>query len=294
MNNTGVLRKIFVIFNYIAFTIFALLIVVPFVHAIAVSFSDYQSVTYGHVKLLPINPNAQFYLEILTNGYFLISFGNTTFLTIVNTFLVIIISLAAGYVLGNKHMPGRKILMYYVIIPMYFSGGMIPFYLTVRDLHLYNTYGALILPAIVNIFYIIVFRNSIAGIPAELTESAELDGAGDFTILFRILLPVILPMVTAFIIFSAIAYWNEWYNTMLFIKDKEKYTMQYWLRNLLMSRVFEDTRTNPYFLDPQKVIVNEKSREMAAVLVTILPITIVYPFLQKYFIHGIIVGAVKG
>ena len=191
-------------------------------------------------------------------------------------------------------MPGRKLLMYYALVPMYFSGGMIPFFLTVRMLGLYNRYWALILPVVVNIFYIIVFRNSIAGVPEELTESAELDGAGDVTILFRIILPVILPMVTAFVIFSAIAYWNEWYNTMLFIRDKQKFTMQYWLRNLLMEHVFEDTRKSPFFLDPQKVIVNQKSREMAAVLLTIVPITIVYPFLQKYFIHGIIVGAVKG
>lgn len=281
-------RILFQVFNYAAFTAFTLLILLPFLNAISISLSDYNFVNNGEVRFWPKGFNLASYNLILTNKYFLYTLGNTIFLTIVNTLLTIVLALAAGYALASKHMVGGKVLMTFYLIPMYFAGGLIPFYLVVQNLQLRETYWALILPVVVNVFYIIIFRNSIANVPAELAESAEMDGASDLVILSRIIFPVISPMVAAFVIFSAVAFWNEWFNVMLFISDMKRSTLQYWLRGVL-TRTFDSFQL---FGRDQRV--NFKANEMAAAIVTIIPIVLVYPFLQRYFIHGIIVGAVKG
>ncbi|GGD72936.1 carbohydrate ABC transporter permease [Paenibacillus nasutitermitis] len=287
-------RILFEVFNYTAFTLFTCAVLIPFLHALAISLSDYNSVLNGSVRLWPVNFNIDGYLKILTNMNFIIIFANTVGLTVVNTSLSIAFALAAGYVLASKHLIGRKMLMTYFLIPMYFSGGLIPFYLTVTNLHMNNTYFALIVPLLVNVFYVIIFRNSIAGVPAELAESGEMDGAGDLRILVHIIFPVISPMVAAFAIFSAIAYWNEWFNTMIFIQDPHMYTLQYWLRQLMVANEFTDSPNNPLRGVVQLARVNQKTLAMSATLITIIPIALVYPFLQRFFIHGIIVGAVKG
>jgi len=281
-------RIVFQIFNYTAFTIFTILILLPFLNAISISLSDYKFVNNGEVRFWPKGFNLASYDLIVTNKYFLYTLGNTIFLTVVNTLLTIVLALAAGYALASKHMVGGKVLMNIYLIPMYFSGGLIPFYLVVQNLELRETYWALILPVVVNVFYIIIFRNSIAAVPAELAESAEMDGASDLVILSRVIFPVISPMVAAFVIFSAVAFWNEWFNVMLFISDMKMSTLQYWLRGVL-TRTFDSFQL---FGRDQRV--NFKANEMAAAIVTIIPIVLVYPFLQRYFIHGIIVGAVKG
>ncbi|WP_256976114.1 carbohydrate ABC transporter permease [Paenibacillus sp. MY03] len=294
MNHRSPSRIVFEVFNYMAFAVFTCIILIPIINALAISFSSYDAVAAGEVGLWPVNFNVHGYLTIVTNWTFVTTFFNTVGITVVNTCFSIGSALAAGYVLGNKHLIGKRMLMIYILIPMYFSGGLIPFYLTVNQLGLYNTYFALILPALVNVFYIIVFRNSIANIPAELAESGEIDGAGDLTILVRILLPVISPMIAAFVIFSAVAYWNEWYNVLLFISDDDKYTLQYWLRQLLVSHEFSDSPNNPLRAIVNLDRVSQSTLEMAATIITIVPIALVYPFMQKYFIHGIVVGAVKG
>jgi putative aldouronate transport system permease protein len=178
---------------------------------------------------------------------------------------------------------------------MYFSGGLIPTYILIANwLHLVNNRLALILPVITNVFYIIVLRNTIAQLPQELIDSGEIDGANDYTILFRLVLPVILPMVTAFTIFSAVAYWNEWFGALLYMQDINKWTLQFRLRDILINSNLRDDPTNPIRARIGTNQVHPQNLRMAALIVTILPIALIYPFLQRFFIHGIIVGAVKG
>jgi putative aldouronate transport system permease protein len=173
---------------------------------------------------------------------------------------------------------------------MFFSGGLIPSFLLVNNLGLSNTYLALILPGLISPFYIIVYKNVIDQLPKEIMESAEIDGAGEFSLLFRIVLPLVLPMTMAFVIFSAVAYWNEWFGVLLYIKDKSMWTLQFQLRGILSFARLEDTTINP----PGLQLIHPDNLKMAALMLTTLPIIIVYPFLQKYFIKGQFVGAVKG
>jgi len=283
-------RIIFQTFNYTFFIVFSISILVPFINALAISLSGYHAAVAGKIGLWPVDFQLNAYQELAVNKTFFRSFLNTVFLTVVNTILSITVSLCAAYALAHKYFIGRSVVFTYLLITMFFSGGLIPTYLLVLSLGLDNTYWALILPGLVNPFYIIVYKNMIDRLPKELMESAEVDGAGEFSMLFRIVLPMVLPMTMAFVIFSAVAYWNEWFGVLLYIRDKSMWTLQFQLREILSRGVLEDQQINPF----GETIVHPENIKMAALMLTILPIIIIYPFVQKYFIHGQFVGAVKG
>ncbi|MBP1991462.1 carbohydrate ABC transporter permease [Paenibacillus eucommiae] len=286
-------RIIFEIITIILLVLLCVSIVVPFINAMAISLSSSNAVLRGTIGLWPKEFQMDAYKMLAGNYTFLRSFANTVFLTIVNTILVIVVSLAAAYALASKNMLGKKIFFYYILLTMFFSGGLIPTYLLVNGLGLNNTYWALILPGICSVFYIIVFKNVIDQLPQELLESAEMDGASDLLLLFRIVLPLVLPMTMAFTIFSAVAFWNEWFGVMLYIRDKNLWTLQYQLRDILMSAQLSN-EMRPGSLKEHLRIVDPQNLKMAALMLTVLPIIVVYPFVQKYFIHGQMVGAVKG
>jgi putative aldouronate transport system permease protein len=264
---------------------------VPFVNSISISLSSKAEQLKAPIGLLPRGFTIEAYVKLIMNSQFLRTAMNTLFLTALNTSLVIVISLAAGYALSSKYLPGRKAMMTYFMIPMYFSGGLIPSYMLIQGIGLNNSFGALIFPAIVNIFYIIVFRNMISQLPKELNESAEIDGAGQPTILFKIIIPLIIPTIAAFIVFSAVQYWNEWFGCLLYIRDKEKWTLQYQLREILISAQLS-SELEKNMADKSEVY--SESLKMAALMISILPIIAIYPFVQKYFMSGVLVGAVKG
>lgn len=286
-------RTVFVVFNYTFFILFSISILVPFFNALAISFSSYVEVSKGGIGIWPRGFNLDGYLKLMANYGFLRSAANTIGLTIVNTVLVIFVSLFAAYSLANKNLIGRNFIFTYIIITMFFSGGLIPTYLLVNGIGLNNTYWALILPQICNAFYIIIFKNVINQLPQEILESAEIDGAGNMLMLFRIVLPLVMPMTMAFTIFSAVAYWNEWFGVLIYIRDQSMWTLQFQLRDILITGVLNSTSTNQALIDADQ-IVHPQNLKMAALMITVLPIVVVYPFVQKYFIHGQLVGAVKG
>lgn len=272
----------------------AITIIIPFLNCFSLSLSDPAAVRAGEVSLWPVGFNMKAYDLIFDDKQFFRAMLNTVFLTVVNTLLLITISLLAGYALQSKYCQHVKLKTLFILIPMYFGGGMIPSYILINNwLQLRDSYLAMVLPVLVSPFLIIIFRNNIANLPKEMSESAEIDGAGDFVILVRILLPLIVPTVIAFIISNAVGYWNEWFNCMIYIQSPSKYTLQYTLRNILATNTI-----SPESLKGTAVNINDlvhpQNIKMAALFVTILPIMLIYPFLQRYFIHGVIVGALKG
>jgi len=283
-------RFLFQLFNYAFFVVFCISILVPFINAIAISLSSYHGVLSGKIGLWPIDFQFDSYIKIAGNVTFLRSFANTVFLTVIDTVLSVTISLCGAYALSHKKFIGRSAAFTFILITMFFSGGLIPTYLLVLGIGLGNTFGSLILPGLVSGFYIIVYKNVIDQLPKELMESAEIDGAGEWRLLFRIVLPLVLPMTMAFIIFSAVAYWNQWFNVLLYIKDKSMWTLQFQLREILTTAQLMDDQLNPV----GQQVIHPENLKMAALMITILPIIAVYPFVQKYFIHGQFVGAVKG
>jgi putative aldouronate transport system permease protein len=268
-------------------------VLIPFINAIAISLSSYSEVVQGNIGIWPRGFNLDGYTKLAGNMSFLHSAANTVFLTIVNTALVILVSLFAGFALAHKHLLGKKTIFTYILVTMFFNGGLIPTYLVVNAIGLTNTYWALILPSICNVFYIIVFKNVIDQLPRELLESAEMDGAGELRILLRIVLPLVLPMTAAFTVFSAVAYWNEWFNVLIYIRDKELWTLQFHLRSILNDTISANTIAQEAAIKGQDRI-HPQNIKMAALMITVLPIIAIYPFVQKYFIHGQLVGAVKG
>jgi putative aldouronate transport system permease protein len=288
----SVSRRVFEIFLYVGFTVFCLAIIFPFLNVIAVSLSSRKALLAGKVYFWPVDLYTKGYQVILSSKLFLTSLRNTAGVLLINTPLQIGIALCAGYALSSRHFYGARVAFLYILIPMYFSGGLIPFYLMVNKYGLNNTYLALIFPYLTNTFYAIVFRNIISRLPKEIIESAEIDGATEFTILFRIVFALILPTAMAFAIFSAVDYWNMWFPVLIFIRKKSMWTLQYMLRDIYsnpgigggqLDAVIDDLNQ----LMPQNII-------NAAIMCTIIPIIVIYPFLQRYFIHGVIVGAVKG
>lgn len=290
-------RAIFNVCNIIFMLLFAVSILIPFLNCIALSLSEYDAIVSGNVGLFPIGFNWRAYAQITQDRYFVRSFINTIYLTVVKTVTLLAISLMGGYAMQSKYCKHAKWKTLFIMIPMYFSGGLIPSYILINTwLNLRDNILALILPGIVSPFLLIFFRNSIANLPKEMSESAELDGASDFTVLTRILFPLIIPTVIAFVISNAVGYWNEWFNCMLYIQSPEKVTLQFQLRNILVANAFQlNQDINPALLGlNEKDMLHPQNIKMAALLVTILPIMTIYPFLQRYFIHGVMIGALKG
>ena len=287
-------RTIFEILNYAGFILFGLLIIVPFVHVIAISLSSGRAIAQNEVTFWPVEFYPQAYKTIATSPVFLTSLVNTVFVSVAGTVLTMAVALCAGYALANKSFPFPRIGMLLILVPLYFSGGLIPFYVVVNKYGLNNTIFALIFPHLVNIFYILVFKNVIRGMPEELMQSAEIDGAPEPTILFRIVFPIILPTVMALTIFTTVGFWNSWFSVLIFVRDQSKWMLQYMLRALYLSPQFTGTTAGGGMAADDPANLHPMNIMFAALVCTIAPIIVIYPFLQRYFIHGIIVGAVKG
>ncbi len=288
-------RRIFLLLDYAAFVLFTILIIVPFLNIIALSLSSSDAIRMARVSLWPVGFNVESYKVVLSDANYLVAFRNSVGITVVNTSLVITTALLAAYALSHKHFVGRRIFLSYYLVPLYFSGGLIPTYLTVTNLmHLGNTFLALILPVVTSPFLIVIFNNTIRQLPRDLFDAAEIDGAGDLTIIFRVVMPLMLPMVAAFIVYNAVNYWNDWTSCLYYIRDTWKYTLSYKLRELINNVSQEYDARNLVKTVVNVALVHPDNVRGAALLITILPIIIVYPVVQRYFIHGVIVGAIKG
>jgi putative aldouronate transport system permease protein len=288
----SVSRRIFEVFLYTGFTLFCLSIILPFLNVIAVSLSSKRAIMTGTIYFWPVEFYTRGFETILRSSLYLNSFRNTVAVMTLNTILQIFVALCAGYALSSRNFYGAKIAFVYILIPMYFGGGLIPFYLTVNKYGLNNTFFALVFPYLTSGFYVIVFRNIIARLPKEIIESAEIDGATEFTILFRIVFALILPTVMAFAIFSAVDYWNMWFPVLIFIRNKALWTLQYMLRDIYTNPGIGGGQLDALVEDQAQLV--PQNLINAAILCTVVPIIVIYPFLQRYFIHGVIVGAVKG
>ena len=219
----------------------------------------------------------------------------TVTLTIIGTMYSLLVTTALSYGLSKKSLPGRGILLIIFIIPMYFSGGLIPFYLLIKNLNLMNKFVVLFLPSAVNIFYFLIIKSFFSQLPAELEESAKMDGANDIRVFISIVLPLSMSVLATFFLFYAVGYWNSWWNSMLFIQNPKLYTLQYVLRRMVVidsSVSFSSTMTQQ--ARESGLYLFEQGLRMATVTIATIPIICVYPFLQKYFVKGIMIGSVKG
>ena len=282
-------------FDYINGVFLLLLAIVtafPLYYVLIISVGSYKDIVTSNMYLFPSSLDLTAYRSIFETRRIGSSFLISLFVTIVGTELGMIVSVAMAYSLSKSHVPGMKLAFGLVLLTMFFSGGMIPYYLTIKSLGLIDKVAVMILPTCVSVFNVIVLKNNFAQVPPSLEESARIDGANDMTILFRIVLPTCKPILATIVLFYAVDRWNEWWHAMLFITTPAKQPLQIVLREVLFN--FDQMRsTIGASLAQNTKPVYNRSVQMATVTVATLPILCVYPFLQKYFTKGLMIGAVK-
>ena len=284
-------RRISIVIIYIVAILAAVITVYPFYYVIINSFSEPAEVLRRNVWILPIKPTFVAYMELLQESEAFVAYGNTIWYTTVGTLLNVFFTVMAGYALSIKSFSLRKTVSLFVVITMFVSGGIIPTYIVVVKTGLYNNRWAMIIPTLVSAYNLIITRAFMESIPYELTESGKLDGANDFGILFKIILPVAKPIISLLFIYYAVMHWNEYFNAMIYLQDRALKPVQLYLRDILISGTAAATSQAAIGND-QTVLYEEL--KFTNIVVTVLPITIIYPFFQKHFIQGVMVGSVKG
>ena len=281
----------FEVVNLIILTMLVIVTLYPFLHVLFASFSKPAEIArHSGVLLWPIGFELGAYKNVLENPNILIGYKNTIFYVIAGTSISMIITTMSAYVLSRKGYMLKRFLNLMVVITMFFSGGLIPFYLQVQSLHMTNTRWALLLPAAMSTYNLMVMRTSFQAIPDSLEESARIDGAMDFTILLRIIVPLSTPTIAIMILFYGVGQWNSWFHAMVFLRKRELYPLQLFLREILVLSETSDMTTN---MTSDREMMGETIK-YATIIVTTVPILCVYPFLQKYFVKGMMIGAVKG
>ena len=287
-------RKIslFDVILYLVFGLIALITIYPFYNVLIVSLANtLASATYSPY-LYPHVFDLTGYKTIMSDTYFYRSLGTTLFVTIVGTTLNMVFSVTAAYVLSRKRLIGRKFFLSAILFTMLFSGGLIPTYLVVSGLGLDNSIWSMIFPSMISTYYLIIMKNYFVSLPASLEVAARIDGANEFVVMTRIFIPISKPFMATFLLFYAVERWNEWWNAYLYISDKNIKPLQIYLRDVLVNFNSQlATQAQSMMSSHNKVFV--QSIQMATIIITMLPILCVYPFVQKYFVKGVLVGSVK-
>jgi len=267
----------------------------PMFYVFILSVSDPVEAATMNVYLWPKGFNLRSYKILFNNPAMWRSYGYTLLYVVSGTVLMLITSVMGAYPLLEKNLFGRKILVYYLIIPMYFSGGMIPSFLLISKLGIYNTVWAMILPGAVGIWNIILTRTFFTSIPVTLKESAFIDGANHFTILFRIYLPLSKPILAVISIYTVVGIWNSWFNAMIYLPNVKLQPLQMYLRRVLIEQTVDLTKL-PASAQEEAFLKKMSGLQLrySMIIFTTLPVIFVYPFFQKYFIKGAMLGSLKG
>ena len=284
------------IISHIVLLILGLSCLLSILLVIGASFQTQSEITRKGYALIPEKPSLEAYIMVFRNPYQLFkSYFNTFYTTVVGTVLGVIISSSAGYVMSRKTYKYRNIFAFYVFFTMMFNGGLVPMYIMMTKwFNLKNTYLALILPLVVNGWYIMLMKGYFAGIPDAVIESARIDGAGELYTFLKIVIPMSTPVIASISLFYVLGYWNDWYQSLLYTTDSEYYKLQYLLMNMIRSAEFLNSDV-AQSLDMDKIAeIPTMNVKMAMCVLAAGPILFVFPFFQKYFVKGIAVGSVKG
>lgn len=275
---------------YTILTLFSLSCVLPFIYVLTVSITPINEVIQRGIVLFPINPTISAYREILSGGIMMNAYRVTLYVTIVGTLLNLCFTALTAYPLARKGLPYRNVLMIGIVFTMIFNGGMIPNFLLVKSLGLMDTLWALMIPGLISAFYLIIMKSFFEQLPEELFESSRMDGANEWYILLRIVIPLSLPVIASLGLFFAVNHWNSFFDGILYINNSRKFPLQVVLRGILLGA----TNVSADSLPDDSRAVSPLTIQMAAVIVTIVPILCVYPFIQKHFAKGMLLGSIKG
>jgi putative aldouronate transport system permease protein len=273
-------------------TLFCLSVLYPFIHVLAVSLSTPSEALRPGIHLLPAEFSFASYQQAFQTKGIWSGYYNTLFRTVVGTFLSLIVMTLGAYALSKKYLPHRNFYMMFIVVTMFFSGGLIPTFLLVKSIGLYDSLWALIIPGLINTFYMIIMRNFFMELPQELEDSAKIDGANDIQVLFRIVVPVSKPILATIGLWVAVHHWNEWFQALIYVQDQSKIVLQILLRRLVVDN--DDLQMRELMAQASENEVVAETVKSAVLMIATVPILLVYPFIQKYFVKGIMVGSLKG
>lgn len=280
--------KVFDVFNVVLLSTVGIIALLPFVYVIAGSFATELELATRSFFVWPETFSLRAYESILTSPAFLRAMVTTIAVTVVGTLIQLVLTASMAYPLSKGNLPARRTLLSLIVFTMVFSGGMIPTFLVVKDLGMLDTYWALILPMAINPFSLIIIKNFFEQLPAELEESAKIDGANEMQALWSIILPLSKPVLATFALFYAVGIWNDFMSPLLYINDNSMWTLQMFLRQVTVATDLSMLEADASQMPPAQGI------KFAVIAVATLPILLVYPFLQKHFAKGMLIGSVKG
>ncbi|MCR4578371.1 MAG: carbohydrate ABC transporter permease [Clostridiales bacterium] len=280
--------------NYLIVSLVAITTILPFIYIIAASFATEYEINTRPLFFFPHDVSFGAYEYIFSSNKILRGFGNSVFITAAGTAINLFFTVTMAYAISKQRLRGRNFFLNLVIISMFFSGGMIPGYIIVANvLKLKNTYWSVLLPGAISAYNMMIVKNFFQGIPQELEESASIDGCNDVGVLIKIVLPLSLPVLATFGLFYAVGHWNSYFSAMIYMTGTpEKWPLQVLLREIII--LATGSAGDMSNMDPEFVKPPEQSVKMAVIVVSTVPIMCVYPFLQKYFVKGVMVGALKG
>lgn len=286
--------RIFDAANYIILTLVAFTTILPFIYIIGASFATEYELATRPMFIIPRDVTLNAYEFIFSSNKILSGFGNSIFITVCGTLINLFFTVTMAYAISKTRIRGRNFILNMVIFSMFFSGGMIPGYIVVANmLNLKDTYWSVLLPGAISAYNMMIVKNFFQGIPQELEDSAAIDGCNDLGILWKIVLPLSLPVLATFGLFYAVGHWNSYFGAMIYMSGaREKWPLQVLLREIII--LSNASAGDMAAMDPEFVQPPEQSIKMAVIVVSTVPIMCVYPFLQKYFVKGVMVGALKG
>ncbi|WP_028545767.1 carbohydrate ABC transporter permease [Paenibacillus taiwanensis] len=286
--------RVFNIINYILLTILTVIVLYPLLFVLSASISNPEHVLRGDVWLLPKGFNVDAYTKIFQNKDILLGYGNTILYTLIGTAINLAMTVCAAYPLSRKDFAGRGIITGMIVFTMFFGGGLIPTYLLIKNLNMLDSLWVMVIPNAVSVWNIIIMRTFFQqSIPGELQESAMIDGCNHFQTLFRIVLPLSMPIIAVMVLFYAVGHWNSYFNALIYLTSKDKFPLQLILREILIqSDSGEFIKLTSESAVRMKMSV--EGLKYAVLVVANLPMLMLYPFLQRYFVKGIMIGALKG
>jgi putative aldouronate transport system permease protein len=286
--------KVFLAFIYAFLSIVLLMIFYPLLYIVSASFSSPQAVMSGRVWLFPVEPTLLGYKTVFEHSQVVVGYFNSAFYTVFGTILNVVLTVMLAYPLSKKNFYGRNVIMMILVVTILFEGGLIPYYLTVKSIGILDTRWAMILPQAMAVWQVIIARTFFqTTIPEELSEAAELDGCSNFGFMWRIVLPLSQPIIAVLVLMYAVGHWNAYFDALIFLRSQELFPLQIVLRNILILNTVDTTAMK----DASEMIAREGLRDLlkfSLIVVASAPVLAIYPFVQKHFVKGIMIGSLKG
>ena len=284
--------RIFSVINYILLAVCAFVTLYPFLYVIATSFSSTRAINSGEVYIFPVEATITSYKSLIADGQILSSMKNTVIITVVGTVINMLLTVIAGYVLSRKRLMIRGVVLKIMIFTMMFNAGIIPNFIFFKNIGVMNSFAAIWLVNLIGVYNVVIMKNFMGNIPESLEEAARIDGANDWIILFRIMIPLSMPVIATLTLFYAVGWWNDYYTSMIYLNDPLKYPMTVKLMQMINN--MSESMLKGEGVIEQGAQSTPEGVKAASIVLSTLPILCLYPFLQKYFVKGVMIGSVKG